>query len=105
MSSLAEIQALDAMMTDAFVANGLLADAGQYIDADDNMVDVTVMIDRAMQRIGEFGQVVGTDTGVWFQLAECTPARGGTLFVSPETFKLDRKIEADGSMELWSVTS
>lgn len=103
MSSLDAIRELDAMMLDAFAADGHLADNGTYDDGAGNITPVTVMVDRDVQRVGEFGQIIGSDLQIGLQRAQVTPVRGASVIVGAETFTLDRRATGDGSIDWWSV--
>lgn len=114
MRSFNAIRDLDAAMIGAFADTDLMGDTGTYTDATQAAVPVTLMIDRAVQRLGEYGQIVGTDTQIGLQLRQVSPSQKGKVTVqtldiagvvlSSKTFTLGRRVEGDPSVEWWSVT-
>jgi len=87
-------------MSRAFLRSGQ-ADSGIYTakggtpGTDPNC---TVMIDRGVQVLGEFGEVVGHRVVANFLRAEVTPEQGGTLTVGTETWTLEKKTSEDESL-------
>ena len=104
MSSLDALREFDAAAASAFADAGPLADRATYSDSAVTDVDVTVMIDRDVQRFGQYNQVIGTQTQIGLQLSQVTPQQGGTVTAGSETFKLDRQVEGDNSWDWWAVT-
>lgn len=105
MTQLDAIKQMDADLHAAFADAGL-ADSGHYTAPGANFdTPVAIYIDRAVQVMGEFGQLVGRRTEIGIVHGAVTPAQKGRVYVpdEPATYELGDKLTDDGSLSRWVV--
>lgn len=104
------LQALDGLIHTALAAAGLAdgpnATEVRYFPKDASEgIPCRVYVDRAVQVIGETGQLIGQRDEVTFVLEGMAqrPAPGGRVCVGIESFTLNKPISDDGSLSRWIV--
>jgi hypothetical protein len=105
MSQVATLRSLDARIMAALGRYGA-ADVGVYVSKDTQTTvnPCSVYLDRDVQTVGDFGQVIGQKTHATFLLAEVTPQQGGRFTLGAEVWKLDTELSRDESRSRWAVT-
>jgi predicted naringenin-chalcone synthase len=99
----AAFAAADARIVGTFAATGM-ADPAIYaasIGALGTLPNCTVVLDREVQVLGEFGEVIGFRTVAAFLRSEVSPAVGGALRIGAETWTLEKKSSEDESLSEW----
>lgn len=105
MSQKAFMAAFDGLAHGAFADAGI-ADLGVYTPPGVDPVpvpNVRVFVDRAVQQIGEFGNISAGRTEVRYLLSDVSPEAGGKLLVDGDTFINTAEIDNDGSLSRWQV--
>lgn len=106
MSQLDTLNELDADLH-AALADAGLGNSGHYTAPGANFdVPVRCYVDRNVQVIGEFGQVVARRDEVTILLEDvATPAGKGRIYLADEaiTYVLGDELTNDGSLSRWSV--
>lgn len=103
----AALRALDGLVHAALASAGL-ADAVdvQYFPKDSTAsIPCRVYVDRAVQVVGETGQMVAPRDEVAFLLdgMSVKPASGGRVTVGTDAFVLNKLLSDDGSLSRWVV--
>jgi hypothetical protein len=105
MSRLSAMREMDADLHAALADAGLGND-GHYTAVDANFdVPVRCYLDRAVQVLGEFGQVVGRRDELVILSADVEAAAKARVFLPDEgiTVMLGDKVSDDGSLSRWVV--
>lgn len=115
MSTDASVNELDfetdmaSQIMDAFRSAGM-ASATTYTDDAVTDAPVDAIIERAVQRIGEYGQVVGADDIASIVAGNIAAKRGGVLTVAAagaraaESWKLEKLLKDDGAVAEWVLS-
>lgn len=104
MSQTTTLRALDAAIAGAMLGAGLADDALYTPPGGGAGIPCTVLVDRALQVYGDQGEVVGHRIAITLFLATVpSPARGGTVAIGAEVFRLDEPEARDESMSQWVV--
>jgi hypothetical protein len=100
----AALAAMDARLMTTFAHIGL-ADANAIYTPNGStpgtVPNCTVMIDRAVQVLGDIGEVIGHRDVATFMRSDVAPAAGGTLKIGTETRTLEKKTSEDESLSEW----
>lgn len=105
MSQAAFARAFDATLHGALAGAGL-ADAGSYLPPGGNpltdAVPCGVFIDRGIQQMGDFGQVVGAKDMITLLRADvASPQQGAIVTVYGEAFRLESEENSDDGTSRW----
>jgi len=104
MGQVDHLRAFDSTALDAMLLAGL-ADDAIYTPAIGDPIATRVLVDRAVQTIGDYGQVSGPHNSVTFLVAEVSPKKGETVTVGTETFTLESKQSEDEARAVWTVSN
>ncbi len=107
MTQLDTLKQLDADLHAAFADAGL-CDLGDYTPFVDGVAGallpgVRVYVDRDVQQLGEFGQIVAPRTQVAYLLSDVAPTKGGRIVVDGEAWINTDNVGNDGSLSRWVV--
>ena len=98
------LRQIDAAIHGALLGSGL-ADAGIYRapGTSGDGTAVRVYVDRSLQTLGEYGQVVDQRDQVTLLRADVAPERGGTVDVDGWRYTLAERTSEDDSVSVWAV--
>jgi hypothetical protein len=99
------LRALDAEILDGLQAAGL-ADEAVYTPPIGSPVPCNVYVDDGVESLGEDSAVVvgPTPTVSLFRTEVPTPVGGATVTIGTRVLRLDRLVEQDASMTVWTAT-
>lgn len=99
----AALAAFDAGIFAGLMAAGLGERVGYLAPDGAGAIEVDALIDRGVQRIGEYGQVLGHQDEASFRRAEVEPVAGAILTCGADTWALVECLADDGSLSRWSL--
>ena len=107
MTQLDTLKQMDADLHAAFADAGL-CDVGDYTPIVDGvaggvLAGVRVYVERDVQQIGEFGQIIAPRTQIAYLLADVTPTKGGRIVVDGQAWINTDNVGDDGSLSRWIV--